>query len=262
MPQPFVAIEDRAEVRWLTLSNPGKRNAVPVTGWVELAEAFRDFDASPQRAMVIRGAGDDFCAGADLDPERFLAGMTGTAGTADAMRAPGDAATALHRVSKPTIAAVDGVAVGAGMNLAIGCDLAIATERARFSEIFVRRGLTMDFGGSWLLPRLVGLARARDLALTGRIVPAAEALEMGLIGAVVAPDALESVVTERAEALAAGAPLAQRFVKVALDRSSTLSFEQVIALESQAQAVLLTSEDVVEGVRSFLEKRPPEFGGR
>jgi 2-(1,2-epoxy-1,2-dihydrophenyl)acetyl-CoA isomerase len=148
------------------------------------------------------------------------------------------------------------------MNLAIGCDLAIATDQARFAEIFVRRGLTMDFGGSWLLPRLVGLARARDLALTGRIVPAAEALEMGLVGAVVAPDALEAVVTERAAALAAGAPLAQRFVKVALDRSSTLSFEQVIALESQAQAVLLTSEDVVEGVRSFLEKRPPEFGGR
>jgi enoyl-CoA hydratase/carnithine racemase len=93
-------------------------------------------------------------------------------------------------------------------------------------------------------------------------VPAAEALEMGLVGAVVAPDALEAVVTERAAALAAGAPLAQRFVKVALDRSSTLSFEQVIALESQAQAVLLTSEDVIEGVRSFLEKRPPEFRGR
>ena len=129
------------------------------------------------------------------------------------------AATALHRLAAPTIAAVDGVAAGAGMNLAIGCDIIIATERARFTEIFVRRGLTLDFGGTWLLPHVVGRARALDLALTGRIVGAAEALDMGLVARVVAVDELEAAVSETAVDLAAGAPLAQRFIKTGIDRA-------------------------------------------
>jgi 2-(1,2-epoxy-1,2-dihydrophenyl)acetyl-CoA isomerase len=178
------------------------------------------------------------------------------------MRLPNRAALALHRSPKPTIAAVDGVAVGAGMNLAIGCDIVVATTRARFSEIFVKRGLTIDFGGSWLLPRLVGLAKARELALTGRMVHAGEAEAIGLVTRVVEPGDLEPTVTEMAEELAAGAPLAQRFVKTALDRSSSMSFEQALAFEEQAQALLLGSEDVIEGAEAFFEDRPPDFQGR
>jgi 2-(1,2-epoxy-1,2-dihydrophenyl)acetyl-CoA isomerase len=178
------------------------------------------------------------------------------------MRLPNKAALALHRVSKPTVAAVDGVAVGAGMNLALGCDLVIASSRARFSEIFVRRGLTLDFGGTWLLPRLVGLACARDLALTGRIVEAEEARAIGLVTGVVDADHLEAEVAEIAEQLAAGAPLAQRFIKVALDRSASMTFEQALAFEEQAQATLLGSDDLREGAAAFLQKRRPEFKGR
>ena len=143
-----------------------------------------------------------------------------------------------------------------------GCDFVVATSRARFAEIFVKRGLTLDFGGTWLLPRLVGLARARDLALTGRIVEVDEALAIGLVTRVVNPDHLETEAAEIAEELAAGAPLAQRFIKVALDRSASLTFEQALAFEEQAQATLLGSEDLFEGAAAFIQKRPPEFRGR
>jgi 2-(1,2-epoxy-1,2-dihydrophenyl)acetyl-CoA isomerase len=148
------------------------------------------------------------------------------------------------------------------MNLAIGCDIVVATTRVRFSEIFVRRGLTVDFGGSWLLPRIVGLAKARELALTGRIVDAGEAEAIGLASKVVEPDDLEGAASEIAEALAAGPPLAQRFIKVAMDRSSTMTFEQALALEEQSQTILLGSDDLIEGAAAFFEGRPPEFHGR
>jgi enoyl-CoA hydratase/carnithine racemase len=256
----FVEGEDRGAVRWLTLRAPGKKNAVPPGGWDELADAFDAFDESEQRVLVIIGDGEDFCAGADLGGDRVRS--TSAADNVVTMRRPGRAALSLHRLTKPTVAAVDGVAVGAGMNLAIGCDIVIATTRARFSEIFVKRGLTMDFGGTWLLPRLVGMTRARELALTGRMVEAGEAAAIGLVTQVVEPGTLVESATDVAETLAAGAPLAQRFVKLALDRSSTLSFEQALAFEEQAQALLLGSEDLIEGATSFFEERPPEFTGR
>lgn len=255
----FVEVEDRGSVRWVTLSSPETKNAVPRSGWAELAAAFEAFEASEQRVLVITGAGGEFCAGADLGAD--FSGFGTPAENAEYMRLPNKAALALHRISKPTIAAVDGVAVGAGMNLALGCDLVIASSRARFSEIFVKRGLTLDFGGTWLLPRLVGLARARDLALTGRIVEAEEALAIGLVSDVVRSDRLEAEVAEIAEQLAAGAPLAQRFIKVALDRSASMTFEQALAFEEQAQATLLGSDDLREGAAAFLQKRQPKFKG-
>jgi 2-(1,2-epoxy-1,2-dihydrophenyl)acetyl-CoA isomerase len=148
------------------------------------------------------------------------------------------------------------------MNLAIGCDIVVATTRAQFAELFVNRGLTLDFGGTWLLPRLVGMARARELALTGRTVEAAEALAIGLVARVVEAGELEATVHELAEELAAGAPVAQRFIKTGLSRSLDLTFEQAISYEDQAQAALLASDDLREGIRAFLDKRPPEFRGR
>jgi 2-(1,2-epoxy-1,2-dihydrophenyl)acetyl-CoA isomerase len=138
----------------------------------------------------------------------------------------------------------------------------IATETARFSEIFVKRGLTVDFGGTWLLPRLIGLARARELALTGRLFNADEALKMGMISSVVPAGDLEDTVNEMAQSLAPGAPLAQAIIKRAFDRSSSMTFEQALSFEEQAQAVLLGSDDLVEGAAAFVEKRDPEFRGR
>jgi 2-(1,2-epoxy-1,2-dihydrophenyl)acetyl-CoA isomerase len=258
---PYVLVSDAGPVRFLTLHQPERKNAVPLSGWAEIANALDEFAGSEQRVVVIRGSGDDFCSGADLAQEE-LEELRSPAVGREHMKGPGRAALALHRLPKPSIAAVDGVAVGAGMNLALGCDVAVATDRARFSEVFVKRGLTVDFGGTWLLPRMVGLARARELALTGRTVDAIEALEMGMVSRVVSPADLELVVTDLAKELAAGAPIAQNLLKRGLSRSLEMTFEQAIAYEEQAQAVLLASDDLREGIAAFLEGRDPRFQGR
>lgn len=257
----FLTITDTGDVRTITMSNPGRMNAAPPEGWDELADAFEEFDASDARVLVLTGADGEFCAGADMTRER--ADVPSAADNVRRMASTVNrAAIALHRMSKPTIAAVDGVAVGAGMNLAIGCDIVIATSRARFAEVFVKRGLTLDFGGTWLLPRLVGLARAREIALTGRIVDAAEALDIGLVSEVVDQDALAPRVEAVAVELSAGAPLAQALIKRALDRSSSMTFEQALAFEAHAQGILLGSDDLAEGAAAFVERRPPRFRGR
>lgn len=257
----FLQITDDGPIRTITLTNPGAMNAVPENGWVELAEAFEAFDRDDVRVLVLTGAEGEFCAGADM--RRDHDGVPSAAENAERMRTTVNrAALALHRTDKPTLAAVDGVAVGAGMNLAIGCDIVLATDRARFSEVFVRRGLTLDFGGTWLLPRLVGLQRARELALTGRIVGADEALRIGLVTEVLPVEGLLDRARSLAQELAAGAPLAQAFIKRGIDRSSSMTFEQALAFEEYAQGLLLASEDLREGAAAFLEKRPPRFEGR
>lgn len=251
---------DQGGVRWLTIDNPDRRNAISFSGWGDLAGLLQDFEESSARALVIVGAGSDFCSGADLGGDMVLDRSIAT--TSAQMSNVGKAARSLHRLTKPTLAAVDGVAVGAGMNLALGCDVAIATDRVRFSEIFAKRGLTVDFGGTWLLPRRIGLAAAKELALTGRMVHSEEALALGLVSRIVPAAELRDTAAGIAEELAAGAPLAQRFIKSAFDRSFEMSFDQALAFEDQAQSILLSSEDVVEGVTAFLEKRPPDFQGR
>ena len=251
--------EDRGRVRWLTLDRPERKNAVPPDGWVALREAFEEFEASGQRVLVLTGAGGDFCAGADLAD----GDMAQTVGQRRSrMKTVEAAAMALHRLTKPTVAAVDGVAVGAGMNMALGCDVVVATTRARFSEIFVQRGLTVDFGGTWLLPRVVGLQRAKELSLSGRIVGAEEAVRLGIALEAVDVESLETRATELAEAFAGASPIGQMFAKQGLNASFESSMAEALGREGQAQAICLGSEDVVEGVTFFLEKRPPEFEGR
>ncbi len=256
-----IHVADRGRVRHLTIDRPGRRNAITRDGWVELRTQFEAFEWSDQRVMVLSGAGEDFCAGADLDPD-WVAGDGGVMASRSRMRIVGETAIALHRLTKPTIAAVMGVAVGAGMNLALGCDLVVIGESARFSEIFIRRGLTLDFGGSWLLPRVVGLQRAKELALTGRIVDADEAVAIGLALEKVADADLARRVEELAAGLADGPPVAQMFAKQAIDRGWEVSFEEAIAWEGQSQAICLGTADAAEGVASFLEKRPSRFEGR
>lgn len=255
----WLKTEDRDDVRVLILDNPPRRNAVPPGGWTDLRVAFEQFEKSSSRVLVIIGAGDDFCAGADLDPSGVDLGVV--AGR-ERMANVGAAALALHRLSKPSIAAVRGVAVGAGLNLALGCDLVICGTSARLSEIFVKRGLAMDFGGSWLLPRIVGLQRAREIALSGRIVGADEAVRIGLALEAVDDSDLERRVLEIAGQLATGAPFAQMMVKQGINRAWEMSFEQALALEGQSQSLCFATDDFREGVASFLEKRPPEFRGR
>lgn len=257
----WLITESVDRVRWLTIDRPDTKNAIPGDGWVRLHDAFVEFERSDDRVLVITGAGGEFCSGAELDPGRYSGDLSVT-GAHRRMKQVEGAATALHTTTKPTIAAVDGVAVGAGMNLALGCDVVIATDRARFSEIFVRRGLTVDFGGTWLLPRVVGAQRAKELALSGRIVDADEALAMGLVLEVVAVEGLRVRVTELAGSFLAGAPLAQKFAKQGLNAAFESSFAESVSWEGQSQSILFSTEDVVEGVAAFDQKRSPEWKGR
>jgi 2-(1,2-epoxy-1,2-dihydrophenyl)acetyl-CoA isomerase len=248
-------------VRWLTIDRPDRKNAIPFDGWSDLGAEFEVFQSSGQRVLVVTGAGGEFCAGADLAPSR-IDRMQSVEDRHARMKIVGSTALALHRLTKPTIAAVDGVAVGAGLNLALGCDVVVATDRARFSEIFVKRGLTVDFGGSWLLPRIVGLQRAKEIALSGRMVGAEEALRIGLVCEVVEVADLETRVTEIATAFLAGAPVAQMFVKQTLNAAFQVSLSDALAWEGDAQSIALGTEDAAEGLLAFLEKRDPEWKGR
>ncbi|GAA3137584.1 hypothetical protein GCM10020255_013120 [Rhodococcus baikonurensis] len=172
-----------------------------------------------------------------------------------------EAARTLHAMTIPTIAKVDGVAVGAGWNLALGCDLVVATDRARFSQIFVRRALSLDMGGSWLLPRLVGLQKAKEIAYFGDMYSAQEAVDLGLVTRVVAPSEIDITVDSMAARLAAGPARALSLTKQLLDAAvDGGSLDQALRLESQAQVNNIGGADAAEAKAAFLEKRTPVFG--
>jgi 2-(1,2-epoxy-1,2-dihydrophenyl)acetyl-CoA isomerase len=242
----------------LTINRPRRRNAIPPSMWEELRAVFQEVTRSEtDRVLVITGAGGSFCAGADLSEE-----FAGGAHPLNGMHPVDDAALALHNVTKPTIAKVRGDAVGAGMNLAIGCDLIVASENARFSEIFAKRSLSVDFGGTWLLPRLVGIHKAKELALFGDILSAKEAERIGVVNRVVSDGELDAFVADWAARLAAGPPLALQLTKRMLANSHSMSMAEALSFEAAAQTVNLVSEDAREGVAAFLQKRTPVFKGR
>lgn len=253
-----VRVERDEGIVTVTLERPGKLNAMDSHGWAALDAALTDIaHQSGDRVVVITGAGPDFCSGADLSEESaFDEEPLGR------MRWIGRSALALHRLPQPVLAKVRGAAVGAGFNIALGCDIVIASESARFSQVFVRRGMTVDFGGSWLLPRLVGLQRAKMLAFLGEMVDAATALKLGLVAEVVSDDDLEATVYELAARLSTLPPIQLSLTKTLLNDSFSSSFEQMLEHESRAQALSLRSDDSKEAVEAFREKRPARFVGR
>jgi 2-(1,2-epoxy-1,2-dihydrophenyl)acetyl-CoA isomerase len=249
---------DRSDgVVTLTLNRPEKKNAANEQMWIDLHTVFTEVaETATDRVLVITGAGDAFCSGADLSSPGSMmnSGLTW-------MRHVGSSALALHRLAKPTIAKVNGVAAGAGCNLALGCDLIVASDTARFSEIFARRGLSIDFGGSWLLPRLVGMHRAKELALLADVIPAAEAERLGLVNRVVPAGELDAFVAGWARKLAAGPPLALSMTKVMLNNSFVTSMDQALEDEARCQSINLSTKDFQEAVAAFLQKREPTFEG-
>lgn len=261
MTMSWLRVEDEGAIRWVTIDRPERKNAIPFDGWPQLTRAFVDFEKSDARVLILTGSGGEFCAGADLDQTR-AAEMVSVVDRHVRMKLVNEAAVALHRSTKPTIAAVDGVAVGAGMNLALGCDVVLAADRARFSQIFVRRGLTLDSGGTWLLPRMVGMQRAKELALSGRVIDADQAVTYGIALETVPAGELADRAREMAESFLAGAPMAQMFAKQGLNAAFESSFEESLSWEGQSQAIAFATEDVVEGIGAFLQKRDPEWKGR
>lgn len=243
----------------ITLQRPEKKNAINGVMWDELLATFREIGSnSSDRAVVITGAGGAFCSGADLTaaadgPQRHQLAT---------MRHVSDVCLALARLPQPVIAKVRGVAVGAGCNLALGCDLVVASTTARFSEIFAKRGLSVDFGGTWVLPRRVGLHRAKELAFFGDIIDAAEAERIGLVNRVVDDAELDAFVEDWARRLAAGPPLAIAMTKRMLNNSMNVSLEEALDDEGAAQTVNFSTRDTVEAIRAFVEKRSPKFEGR
>jgi enoyl-CoA hydratase/carnithine racemase len=248
-----------SKVMTVTLNRPEKKNAINATMWWELHEIFSDLrhrDAA--RVLVITGAGDGFCSGADItggDPNERPNPFRST-------RRLTDMAMLLNGLPQPTIAKVNGVAAGAGCNMALGCDLIVASDRARFSEIYVQRGLSLDFAGSWLLPRLIGLHKAKELALFGDVIDAAEADRLGIVNHVVPADELDGFVDAWAERLAASAPIALAQTKRLLNLSVAPSLHDALVADGAAASINHGTDDTKEALAAFREKRAPKFLGR
>ena len=237
----------------VTLNRPEKKNAINDLMWGELLAALREIAGSDDRVVIVTGA--DLSGG----------GVDGGARSPHQlamMRRVGDVALTLHRLPQPVIAKVGGVAAGAGANMAFGCDLIVASDEARFTEIFARRGLTIDFGGSWLLPRLIGLHKAKELAFFADIISAKEAEAFGLVNRVVPAGELDAFVDDWAQKLATGPPIALAQTKRLLNNSMAVTMEEALDDEGAAQTVNFGTADTAEAMAAFLGKRDPRFTGR
>jgi 2-(1,2-epoxy-1,2-dihydrophenyl)acetyl-CoA isomerase len=261
--EPTILLELAGGVATITLNRPDKLNAFNGAMHGELATALDRIEADVAvRALLLTGAGRAFCAGQDLG-DRVM-------GEGDAPPDLGDTLDRLYnplvrrlrRLERPVVAAVNGVAAGAGANLALACDLVLAARSARFIQAFCKLGLVPDSGGTYVLPRLVGPARAMALALLGEPVPAEQAAAWGLIWRVVDDDRLQGEATALARQLATQPTRGLGLIKRALNASAANTLDEQLDLERDLQREAGRTEDYREGVRAFLEKRPAVFRGR
>ena len=253
--------EQHAHVAVLRLNRPDKMNAFDLAMTADMHAAIDELGRLfPEvRAVVLTGAGRAFCAGAD---------MALVAANASGKKVPPvegryiiDIAPRLRRLPQPVIGAINGVATGAGLGVALACDVRIGSESARFSSMYIKRSIVPDTGASFTLLRLVGPAIAAEMALTGRIYDAAFALRVGLVNSIVPPERLMPEAMALANDIAANPPLAVRATK-ALMNEYALDLEQVVDKESAANRTTEGTEDRREAARAFMEKRPPVFHGR
>jgi len=250
-------------VATITLNRPEKLNAFAGTMREDLLDALRACDTDDAcRAVVITGAGRAFCAGGDVE---FMSELR-KRGDVDAFRklldAGRDVVMQIASMPKPVIASINGVAAGAGCNLALACDIRIASDAAKLGETFVRIGIHPDWGGTWFLPRLVGRSRAMELLMSGRMVDANEALSIGMVDRVVPAAELRDATLQLARSLAAGPSAALGDIKRAVNASLANDLATQIALESEHQLRAFVSDDAREGIDALLEKRAPKFSGR
>jgi 2-(1,2-epoxy-1,2-dihydrophenyl)acetyl-CoA isomerase len=247
----------------ITLDRPEKLNAFSGTMREELLDALRAAAGDEDcRVVIITGAGRAFCAGGDVE---YMSGLQKN-GDVESFRkllnAGRDVVTQIAEMPKPVIASVNGIAAGAGCNLALACDYRIASDTAKLGETFVKIGIHPDWGGTWFLPRLVGPSRAFELLTTGRMVDAAEAFAIGMVDRVVPAADLPEQTTALARVIAQGPPQAIADIKRALSASRTNSLLAQVELESEHQVRAFLSRDAGEGMAAFFEKRPARFDGK
>jgi len=248
----------------ITLNRPERRNAFSPAMSESIYNVVEDAAKdNGVRVLVLTGTGQAFCAGADV---KAMAEGSGQPGGEEQGREAGGRHVSLplllHEFDKPVIAAINGVAVGGGLDLALACDIRIASDKARFAEVFIRRGLIPAMGGIFFLPRLVGIDRACQLIWTGDMIDAKEAEHIGLVTTVVPHEELESTTRELAEKLAKGPPLAIQKAKRAIYEGLGMDLQSSLEYVTSAVSELRKTEDHREGARAFVEKREPVFKGR
>jgi 2-(1,2-epoxy-1,2-dihydrophenyl)acetyl-CoA isomerase len=256
-----LALDRAGAIATITLNRPEARNALDMPMRQELVAVLDEIEAdAAARVVILTGAGGHFCAGGDVKSmrEHRHSAAEGRARVELLNRM----VRRLVDFPRPTLAMVDGFAVGAGCNLALCCDLIVASERARFGELFWKIGLVPDGGGTWLLPRVVGMARAKELVFTADVIDAGQALEIGLVNRVVPAAELVATTRALAERIAAGPPAVLGMAKHMLNRAAASDLASALDLEAFSQALAISSEDHQEGLRAFFEKRAPRFTGR
>jgi 2-(1,2-epoxy-1,2-dihydrophenyl)acetyl-CoA isomerase len=249
-------------VEVVTLNRPESKNSFSFAMIRELGDHFQQLTLEDEvRAVIITGTGKGFCTGADLTGPDNRPDINLPVGMRLTTQWYSRVVGGIMNLEKPVIGAINGVAAGAGINFALSCDILIASEAARFIQVFVRRGLVADMGGTFFLPRLVGLARAKELMFSGEEVDAGRALELGLVNRVVPEEELMPAAMELAQRLAHGPTRAIGMIKNMLNRSFESNLESALEREAALQGIAVSTGDVREGIMSFFEKRPPDFAG-
>ena len=250
MSSKHLIIEKKNKIASIILNRPGVMNAMSKEMMLELKDAVQEIGADQDiRVLILKGAGDHFCSGADL---KLFTEDTASHEWVVAMKGVGQIVKTLREMPQPVIAMLKGVAVGGGANLALASDFVIAAENARFCEIFINIGAIMDYGGHYFLPRLVGLAKARELAMLGEEIDGREAASIGLIYKSVPEDELESEVQKLAATLIQKSPLALRLIKEGLEKSFDRSLEETLSWEAAHQSIALQTPEHKEIIKMFL----------
>ncbi len=261
-----VLVETGDRVAVVTLNKPEKLNAFDYVMAEKIVEVLEGLAADPQvRCVVVTGAGRGFCAGGDIGAMAAGGGAALGGEQADPvarLRHEEEVSRLLHEMPKPTIAMVNGAAAGAGLSIALSCDIRIAAESARFGTAFARVGFSGDFGGTWMLQRLVGPAKARELYFTAELIDAREAERIGLVNRTLPDDRLREETTALARRIADGPPIALARMKQNMNLGLTSSFAALLDAEAEGQIKTGLTQDHQNAVRAFLDKRPPVFEGR